>query len=201
MPEFSPEGWLQIGAAMAALVAGFVQTYRVVSRLRRETLPNGSSRCPTESLRHVVDRIDRQLEAQQRSIERITDELLPGIEAQLAFQQTSLQLSGDIARRNVFWTDRDGQNLFVSRTYCRSLGYLKEDLIGLKWQQALHPEDQARFLARFSESLRVCGRIEVTVRFIRADGAIIPALVRCEPVALKGVFHGMAGDWEHLGAG
>ncbi len=200
MVELAQEGWLQVGTALAALVAGFVQTYRVVSRLRRETLANGASRRPSESLREVVDRIDHQLESQQRRIARITDELLPGIEEQLAFQQASLQLSGDIAQRNVFWTDREGRNIFVSRTYCRALGYLKEDLTGLKWQQAVHVEDQAAFLERFRESLRVHGRLEATVRLVRSDGEIVPVLLRCEPVAPKGAFHGMAGDWEPLAA-
>lgn len=198
MFELGQEGWVQLGTALAALVAGFVQTYRVVSRLRRETLSNDASRRPNESLREVVDRIDHQLEVQHRRIESITDELLPGIEEQLAFQQVSMQLSGDIAHRNVFWTDRGGQNVFVSRSYCRTLGYLKEDLIGLKWQQALHPDDQAAFLARFNDCLRVHGRVEAVVRFVRADGTIMPAVVRCEPVAPKDVFHGMAGDWEPL---
>ena len=74
-------------------------------------------------------------------------------------------------------------------------------MAGLKWQQALHPDDQATFLDRFRESLRVHGRLEATVRFVRSDGEIVPALVRCEPVAPKGAFHGMAGDWEPLVAG
>lgn len=193
------EEWLHVGAALAALTLGFFKAYRSVAGIARATASNGNSRDLDESLRDVVDRIDYRLEQQESSLREITSELLPGIEEQLAFQQASMQLSGDITKRNVFWTDKDGHNIFVNRTYCRSLGYLKEDLMDLKWHQIVHREDHRLYLLKFHESLRVHGRFEASVRLLRSDGAIVPASVRCEPVVPKGVFRGMAGEWEAIG--
>lgn len=66
--------------------------------------------------------------------------------------------------------DTAGHYLTVNAAYAAMVGYQPEEMIGMYWQQTVHPEDQPRMTAAYEQMLRQ-GKVEVEARGVRKDGS------------------------------
>lgn len=74
--------------------------------------------------------------------------------------------------------------MHVNPAYAQMLGYAPEELLGVKWQRTVHPEDVATVEASYQAMLRD-GKVEVEARAVRKDGTIfdkqIVLVKACDP--------------------
>ena len=66
--------------------------------------------------------------------------------------------------------DTQGCYIAVNKAYANLTGYLLEEMIGMKWQNTVHPDDLEKLIAAYQEMLEV-GKVEVEARGIRKDGS------------------------------
>jgi PAS domain S-box-containing protein len=66
--------------------------------------------------------------------------------------------------------DTQGRYLAVNAAYATMVGYRPEEMIGMAWQQTVHPEDRAKMVAAYQYMLSN-GKVEVEARDIRKDGS------------------------------
>ncbi len=67
--------------------------------------------------------------------------------------------------------DSQGRYLSVNKAYASAVGYQPQEMIGMAWQQTVHPEDILQVSAAYQQMLNI-GKIEVEARGIRKDGSI-----------------------------
>ncbi|MFD1610887.1 PAS domain-containing protein [Sphingomonas tabacisoli] len=73
-------------------------------------------------------------------------------------------------------------NLHVNETFCSFTGRAREELLGDKWVDALHPDDQARAREIWAGALKAETIYMAEYRFRRADGTFRWHLVRALPM-------------------
>jgi PAS domain S-box-containing protein len=67
--------------------------------------------------------------------------------------------------------DVQAQYIQVNPAYANMLGYEPEELLGMKWQQTVYPDDVAMTEAAYGQMLEV-GKVEMEARAIRKDGTV-----------------------------
>lgn len=67
--------------------------------------------------------------------------------------------------------DPQGCYVMVNQAYANMVGYQPEEMIGMAWQQTVHPEDIAKMMAAYQQMLSG-GKVEVEARGIRKDGSL-----------------------------
>jgi PAS domain S-box-containing protein len=78
------------------------------------------------------------------------------------------QMLGGVAE-----TDLHGRFVSVNRRYCEVLGYTEQELLGMRMQDILHPEDRAVNLERRARLIHHGEPFEIEKRHVRKDGSII----------------------------
>lgn len=78
------------------------------------------------------------------------------------------QMLGGVAE-----TDLNGKFMSVNRRYCEILGYTQQELLGMRMQDVLHPEDRPVNLERRSRLIHYGEQFEIEKRYVRKDGSII----------------------------
>jgi PAS domain S-box-containing protein len=75
-------------------------------------------------------------------------------------------------------TAPDKRWLFVNQRLCEILGYTKEEILRLSWDQVTHPDDLALNMANFDRLLRgEADHYQMEKRFMRKDGKVVFAMV------------------------
>lgn len=90
-------------------------------------------------------------------------------QAELALQEMSVAMSHAI--EGIARLDPQGRYLSVNRAYAAMAGYLPEEMLGLCWQQTVHPDDLGIAAAGYETMLRQ-GKAELELRGIRKDGSM-----------------------------
>ncbi|BAU43193.1 PAS domain S-box protein [Leptolyngbya sp. O-77] len=90
-------------------------------------------------------------------------------QAELALQEMSAAMSNAI--EGIARLDPQGRYLSVNRAYARIMGYEPAEMIGMNWQQTVHPEELVRAIAGY-ESMLQHGKAELELRGLRKDGSI-----------------------------
>ncbi|PSB57315.1 histidine kinase, partial [filamentous cyanobacterium CCP1] len=98
-------------------------------------------------------------------LEDITDRKAAAAQLQNLSKALESAVEG-IARLN-----RQGKYVQVNPAYAEMLGYQLDELLGMKWQQTVYPEDVAVMEAAYQQMLKV-GKVEIEVRAIRKDGTV-----------------------------
>jgi PAS domain S-box-containing protein len=70
-------------------------------------------------------------------------------------------------------TDLNGRFLSVNRRYCEILGYSEQEMLGMRMQDVLHPEDRPVNLERRARLIHHGVPFEIEKRHVRKDGSII----------------------------
>ncbi|MDM9384227.1 PAS domain S-box protein [Chlorogloeopsis sp. ULAP01] len=67
--------------------------------------------------------------------------------------------------------DVQGRYMMVNQAYANAVGYQPEEMIGMAWQQTVHPEDIEMVMSAYQQILSA-GKVEVEARGIRKDSSI-----------------------------
>ncbi|MEA5452406.1 PAS domain S-box protein [Leptolyngbya sp. CCNP1308] len=88
-------------------------------------------------------------------------------QAEAELRQMSAALENAVA--GVARIDLQGRYTAVNQVYAAIAGYQPEELLGMEWQQTVHPDDVERMIDAYHQMLRD-GRVEVEARGIQKDG-------------------------------
>ncbi|MBD2128601.1 PAS domain S-box protein [Microcoleus sp. ZQ-A2] len=66
--------------------------------------------------------------------------------------------------------DTQGRYITVNKAYASTLGYQPEEMIGMAWQQTVHPDDVPKLIDVYQQMLKT-GKAEVEARAVRKDGS------------------------------
>ena len=106
-------------------------------------------------------------------------------EASLRLTQFSIDRAGD----SVFWVDAGGRFLYVNDQACRSLGYDREELLGMD-VFTIHSEQESGWFrehwAEQWEELRKRGSFTFKANFRRKDGTTFPVELTVNLIASEG---------------
>jgi PAS domain S-box-containing protein len=95
-------------------------------------------------------------------VDDITDRLQA--EEELHILSTALESAVEGISR----LDTQGHYLAVNTAYAALVGYQPEEMIGMTWQETVHPEDRTKMVAAYQQML-LNGKVEVETRGIRKD--------------------------------
>jgi PAS domain S-box-containing protein len=77
----------------------------------------------------------------------------------------------EIAVVGISQIDLPGSFIQVNPAYTSMLGYQREEIIGMDWQQTVHPDDREKTLAAYQQML-ANDKAEVEVRAVGKDGSV-----------------------------
>ncbi|MHC5856480.1 PAS domain S-box protein [Nostoc sp.] len=84
-------------------------------------------------------------------------------------QQMSTALENAVAGMSRI--DAQGRYIAVNRVYATIAGYQPEEMLGMKWQQTVYPDDIEHMIDAYHQMLKD-GRVEAEARGIKKDGTI-----------------------------
>lgn len=73
------------------------------------------------------------------------------------------------AVEGISWLDPTGHYINANKAYASIVGYETEEMIGMAWEQTVHPEDLPKVIAAYQKMLNQ-DKVEVEARGIRKDG-------------------------------
>ena len=80
------------------------------------------------------------------------------------------RIMADTCPTMMWVTNAAGANRFVNRTYLEFFGTTSEEVHGNTWQQVIHPDDAAAYLAAFQQAIEQRSPFRAQARVRRADG-------------------------------
>ncbi|MGL5834336.1 MAG: PAS domain-containing sensor histidine kinase, partial [Waterburya sp.] len=89
--------------------------------------------------------------------------------AEIGLREMSAVLSNAV--EGISQLDCQGHYLMVNQAYARAVGYQPEEMLGMEWQQTVHPEDIEMMVSAYQQMLNT-GKVEVEARGVRKDGSI-----------------------------
>jgi diguanylate cyclase (GGDEF)-like protein/PAS domain S-box-containing protein len=126
---------------------------------------------PNGSIRHTEARGQAELNAEGQVIRLFgtSQDITDLVQAETELREMSIALANaveGISRLDIF-----GRYITVNQAYGNIVGYQPEEMVGMNWQQTVHPEDIDMMRAAYQKMLAE-GRVEVEARGIRKDGSI-----------------------------
>lgn len=85
--------------------------------------------------------------------------------------QREMQVALENAVSGISRLDVQGRYLTVNQAYASAAGYSPAEMIGMEWQQTVHPDDLEKLLAAYEQMLQD-GKVEVEARGICKDGSL-----------------------------
>ncbi len=102
-------------------------------------------------------------------------------EAALRRSEAQFRATADALPGMLFITTPSGQNTYVNEGYCAYTGRKREELLGDRWAEVLHPDDAERGWAIWNEAIWTGAPYIAEYRFHRHDGAWRWHMVRALP--------------------
>ena len=93
-------------------------------------------------------------------------------EAALAASEAQFRTTAEALPGLLFVTSPEGHNTYVNEGFRTFTGRSNDELLGDRWQKALHPDDAARAMAIWAEAVRSGKPYEAEYRVRRRDGAL-----------------------------
>jgi PAS domain S-box-containing protein len=104
------------------------------------------------------------------------------------------RIMADTCPTMMWVTNATGANRFVNRTYLEFFGTTYEEVHGSTWQQLIHPDDAAAYLAAFQRAIGKRSPFRAQARVRRADGEWRWIACHAEPrLSVGGEFLGHGG--------
>ncbi|BAZ18076.1 PAS/PAC sensor hybrid histidine kinase [Calothrix sp. NIES-4071] len=119
-------------------------------------------------LKHLADQIGIALSQAQLLEQEVVQR------QELMYSQQELRAMSaalESAVEGISQLDTSSRYIKVNPAYATMLGYQPEELIGMKWQQTLYPEDQEKLIAAYHQML-TNGKAEIEARAVRKDGSV-----------------------------
>jgi PAS domain S-box-containing protein len=89
--------------------------------------------------------------------------------AEIELREMSTALSNAV--EGISHLDCQGRYLMVNQAYANVVGYTSEEMVGMEWEQTVHPQDIEMMTAAYQQMLSV-GKVEAEARGICKDGSI-----------------------------
>ncbi|MDF5707501.1 MAG: PAS domain S-box protein [Nostoc sp. S4] len=90
-------------------------------------------------------------------------------QAEAEMRQMSAALENAVA--GISRIDPQGRYIAVNPVYACITGYQEQEMLGMKWQRTVHPDDVERMIDAYQQML-TDGRVEAEVRGVKKDGTI-----------------------------
>jgi PAS domain S-box-containing protein len=103
-------------------------------------------------------------------------------EEQLRLREQRFRELADSVPQLVWETAPDGTPLFRNRRFEEYFGVPKDQMLGDKWPEYVHPEDRAASIASYAHALQTGAPYNMEYRLLRQDGAYRYFLGRAVPV-------------------
>jgi PAS domain S-box-containing protein len=127
-------------------------------------------RCKDGSIRHVL--IDSNSSWRNGEFVRtrcFTRDITERKQAETDLRQFNTALSH--AMEGIAFLDVHGYYAWVNQAYAKAIGHSPEAMVGMDWQQTVHPEDLTAVELAYQQMLDR-GKVEVAARGVRQDGSI-----------------------------
>ncbi|MDB9511180.1 PAS domain S-box protein [Kamptonema animale CS-326] len=90
-------------------------------------------------------------------------------QAESELQELTISLENAVS--GISKLDKSGRYLSVNRSYANAVGYEPEEMLGMMWQQTIHPDDVDKLIAAYYQ-MQQNGKVEAEARGLRKDGSI-----------------------------
>jgi PAS domain S-box-containing protein len=152
-----------------------------LEQTNRELQAEAARRAQVEAeLRRASQTREAPVTARTDELALLTAELHLQIVGQQAALRERQQAEEDLVRFNqalshamegIALLDLQGHYLQINQAYADTVGYKPEAMVGMDWQQTLHPDDLANMQIAY-QHMQAHGKVEVSARGIRSDGSI-----------------------------
>ena len=126
------------------------------------------------NLTRLIPAVERELrDAEERQKRHRAEQALRDSEARfrsLAEELHVLSTALESTVEGISQLDIHGHYIKVNAAYAALVGYQPEEMIGMAWQQTVHPEEQSNMAAAYQQML-LDGKVEVETRGVRKDGS------------------------------
>jgi PAS domain S-box-containing protein len=90
-------------------------------------------------------------------------------QTEMSLQEMSAALSHAV--EGISRLDEQGKYIFVNEAYAHTVVYSPDEMIGMRWDETVHPDDLATVEAAY-QLLRATGKVELETRGIRKDRSV-----------------------------
>ena len=108
--------------------------------------------------------------------------LLLRVRRELGASREEFAMLSQQAPMGILRADAEGNCVFANDNWCDLSGLSPEQTIGHRWSQAVHPDDLARVMTAWSESVVACRPYVEQMRIRRPDGTIRHVLGGARPI-------------------
>jgi PAS domain S-box-containing protein len=126
------------------------------------------------NLTRLIPAVERELrDAEERQKRHSAEQALRDSEARfrsLAEELHVLSTALESTVEGISQLDAHGNYLKVNAAYAALVGYQPEEMMGMAWQQTVHPEEQSKMAAAYQQML-LHGKVDVETRGVRKDGS------------------------------
>jgi diguanylate cyclase (GGDEF)-like protein/PAS domain S-box-containing protein len=119
-------------------------------------------------------------------------------EFELRAREAELQAVNDALPLGMFRMGMNGDLTYANRTYERIAGITEAAARGHGWVNAIHPDDRAQVLAAGAKIARTRDALNLTHRFLHADGRILWGTVKVAPIWVDGQINGFVGSIDDI---
>jgi len=82
----------------------------------------------------------------------------------------------------IFECDINGYNSFVNRTYCKMVGAPMNKLLGMGWEQFIHPQYKNEYDMLWTDRFQNCEEVDVDTALITSNGDKIDVKIKAYPL-------------------
>jgi PAS domain S-box-containing protein len=126
------------------------------------------------NLTRLIPAVERELrDAAERQQRHTVEQALRDSEARFRSMAAELHILSDAlesAVEGISQLDSHGHYIKVNAAYAALVGYQPEEMIGMAWEQTVHPEDRSNMAVAYQYMLQH-GKVEAETRGIRKDGS------------------------------
>ena len=144
----------------------------------RLMMPNGSLKYVRGIMRPVLDHVGECIQYVGTNVD-ITEQVRA--EEELRASEARFRTLVDHAADSILLRTEDGKLVDVNQNACESLGYTRDELIGMTPRDLVDPSEDPAFFRSVGERLNAGEVFAFESRFRRKDGTVLPVEVRVRP--------------------
>jgi PAS domain S-box-containing protein len=116
----------------------------------------------------------------------------------LRSSEAKFRAMNDASPLGVFVTDTLGDCIYTNKAFQLITGYSNEQLIGIGWLNAVHPEDNQKTIEHWNKCLSSYQKFESLHRYIQPNGTVVWTSVKTAAMINNGKFIGFVGTVDDL---
>ena len=138
----------------------------------------------------------------------VADDPLTEVASQISVQMLELEIEtlnirivelAEVAPVGVFWSHPDGAHEFINSKLAAMLG-VEGNVAVPNWHEAIHPDDRARVMSEWADSIEAGIVFTTSYRFLSRDGTVSWVSVAATPYNVRGKIRGYLGTIEDITA-